>query len=71
MPLSRALVFIFIQLAAAVTATKWAGMIGVNVASTFAGVDTSASVMRNVWLEYVTLEADTPVHVCGINVVPL
>lgn len=55
MPLSRAFVFIAIQLAAAVAGTKSAGMIGVDVGSTFAGVDASASLLRNVWLEYVNI----------------
>lgn len=57
MPLSRAIFFIAIQLAAAVAATKSAALIGVNVASTFAGVDASASMLRNIWLEYVIFVA--------------
>lgn len=68
MPLSRAVVFIFIQLAAAVAATKFAGMIGVDVASTFAGVDMSATMLRNVWLEYVNVEAQTPAYLRGSTV---
>lgn len=55
MPLSRAAVFIPIQLAAALAGTKFAGLIGADVASTFAGVDASASMFRNVWLEYVRM----------------
>jgi hypothetical protein len=47
--MARVLPFVAIQLAAAVTATMAAGLIGVNV--TFTGIDPAASVLRSVWLE--------------------
>jgi branched-subunit amino acid transport protein len=52
MPLSRAAVFMVVQLVAAVMATKAAGhFAGVEIASTFAGVDTDAPLLKSVWLE--------------------